>query len=209
MAPSPALSINLADVEKMLAECGISDDTKVWELHEWLTEEMSLASPAQNILDLNAGLSKEAKNEIRRLAKSIGKTATAISEISEEVRNVLSLAYGNHLGGLSSLTLDQGGEEVLVQDMEALARLSQELDDALGSLSKGGRPGLQICHPIARSLAQKYEAISGSKFTFDVHEVNKGEREFIPPGSRFVAKGLKLIFPDLTSANLVTLLKNI
>ncbi len=209
MATSPVLSINLSDVEEMLAECGISDDAKVRELHEWLTEEMSLASPAQEILDLNARLSKEAKSEIRKVAKSATNTAAALSEISEEVRNVLSLAYGNHLGGLSSLTLDHEGEQLFAQDMEALARLNQKLDDALGSLSKGGRPGLEICHPVAKSLAQKYEAISGSKFTFLAHKDDKDELEFLPAGSRFVASGLKLIFPDLTDVNLVTLLRNI
>jgi hypothetical protein len=94
------------------------------------------------------------------------------------------------------------------RDIEHIERLLHGLEAAERALPKtGGRPPLRVLSQACLELIRLYESTPGREFKLDYHSSATGF-EFIPAGAQFVARCALVLFPDATTANLITAMRN-
>ena len=95
------------------------------------------------------------------------------------------------------------------QDIDAIKRIVEKISEIEQSFSHVGKPGLGKYHAITKNFVDKYVALSKEKFSFDCHKNDQNGVDWLTPGTRFVATGMKAAFPKLTDSNLITLMRKI
>jgi len=94
------------------------------------------------------------------------------------------------------------------RDIEHLKRLLHGLEAAERALPKiGGRPPLNLLSQTCLDLIKLYERTIGREFKRDYLPSATGVEAFLSHGARFVARCALVLFPDATTANLNTAMR--
>lgn len=202
------------DARALATIAGVHDPETVSSLHQWLVDEMPDLQNTPDLIDQLQGDEDTARDELRPLSEIASEFSKVIRETPHALERVRML-YAEELSTV--LPVDLGVQDLrrLDQDLKGMARFVAAVEAASANISLEKRTGPALLGPrkAAQRLVKKYVEISYQQFHYYVPDVaNAGDPWTHPhtsPGTRFVAKALKTMFPTLNDTNLKRILREL
>ena len=203
---------------EMAELAGRADEASITALGEFLTDEASLISQGVRPVAAYVKAASEAeRHQLPKLRAAVLDLLGFLDRTDPATLDRICVGYAETMPDRRPLEDDDGAvfktavaHAWLASDHAAIRRLHRAVEQAAESVvDSGGRPpSVRYMAPVARSLAEKFEDLSGWRFTFRVHINSRtGRHGWLTPGSRFVAMGLGFIFPNATGANITTTMR--
>lgn len=180
-------------------------DEAAREIYRWLNEEGPVLQAVPPISAIMARNEARVRMGLKAIVKRdpLRTSLERLTNASEAVRRQIQIAYAEAIPEGKRQGRDAAGRRRYERDLAGAKRLAEAVDAAWRQVSStGGDPYLVSFHKGADLLKEKFEAMSGFRFTFAHDKVVGGTVVWLTPGARFVARGLQCFFPNITDAKL-------
>lgn len=181
-------------------------DEATRELHLWLNEKGEMIRLTVRLVHYDPVRKANLREGLQRIPRkaSLSEYAAALGEADKDVLHQLQFLYDE-----ATAHEQEQGETGKNSITKILSRIANAVDMALELTA--GTPGQQHfagAYAGARVLKDKFEEMSGCRFTFDRHRVG-GHIRWLTPGARFTAAGLQAWFPNIVDSQIESAMKNL
>jgi len=202
------------DVRDLAQIAGVYDSDVISALHDWMVRETPALKRLPDLVDQLQGDEDAARLELQPL----NEVAQALVDVIRDAPHALErvrMLYAEELQDILPFNLGDATQRRLDQDLKGMGRFLAAVVAANEHIQSEEQHGPALLGPrkAAEQLVEQYEKISYQQFSYDVPNVDTVKNPWNHPhtsaGTRFVAKALKVIFPNLNDTNLKRILQEL
>lgn len=212
--PEKDISITEDEARDLAQIAGVYDTDVISSLHDWLVREAPGLQQIPDLVDQLQGDKIAARKELGPLKEMSQALVDVIRDAPHALERVRML-YAEELQDVMPINLGDETQRRLDQDLKGMGRFLAAVvaaDEHIQSEQQNG-PSLLGPRKAAEKLVEQYERISYQQFSYDVPHIDNVSNLWCHPhtsaGTRFVAKALKVMFPNLNDTNLKRILQEL